>query len=284
MEISEKPLRRIPRRDPVRTKAILDSIAAAKPAFVEVGGDLVLQGDEEANWRAWEDDTSTARHEKIPIFPAIGNHELMRDEAKGLENYFHHFPFLQGNRYYSVRAANTITFVLDSALDETSGPQGDWLQQQFEALSPEIDFIFVLVHHPPYTRSGKISGGGHSARPREIALAQWLENRQQSMRPKIVVIAGHVHNYERYSYGGVTYIVSGGGGATPYVIPREPNDAYQLPGPAYSYCLIKVSRAQMTLEMKRLDMVDDKAVWSTGDSVTLTVAPPKKAVKAAAGK
>ena len=283
-DLRKAPLTNTKSTDPVRTKAILDSIAAAKPAFVEVGGDLVLQGDEEANWRAWEDDTSTIRHMKIPVFPAIGNHELMRDASKGLEKYFHHFPFLKQNRYYSVRAANTITFVLDSALDEISGPQGDWLQQQFDALSPDIDFVFVLLHHPPYTRSGKALGGGHSARPREIALAHWLENRQQSLPAKIVVIAGHVHNYERYSYGGVTYVVSGGGGATPYVIPREPDDAYQLPGPAYSYCLIKVLHGQMTLEMKRLDMVDGKAVWSTGDSVTLTADAAKRADQATAAQ
>jgi hypothetical protein len=260
--------------DPVRSQDILDAIAAAKPAFVEVGGDLVVRGDDEGNWQQWEDQTAGLRRGGIPIFPAIGNHELMGDSSKGLEYYFQHFPVLRHNRYYSVRAGNTITFVLDSALDETDGPQGTWLQQQLQDIAPDIDFVFVLIHHPPYTHSqGGPHGGGHSARAKEIALANWLEARQSSMRAKIIVIAGHVHNYERYSHGGVVYIVSGGGGATPYEIPREPGDAYRQPGSTYNYCLIQVSSERLMLEMKRLDVIDGKARWSTGDSLTLSVLP-----------
>ena len=280
-DLREAPPTNTTATDPVRRQAIIDAIAAARPAFVEVGGDLVAKGDEEVDWQQWEKETAVIRNQGIPIFPAIGNHELYKDSQQGLANYFQAFPFLKDNRYYSVRAANTITFVLDSALDETNGPQGTWLQQQFQKLPPDIDFVFILLHHPPYTHSqNRAPGGGHGARPNEIALAHWLEAQQKSMRAKIVVIAGHVHNYERYSHGGVTYIVSGGGGATPYNIPREPGDAYRQPGPTYHYCLIKIFHRRLTLEMKRLDMVDGKALWNIGDSVTLTVAPPIRPKKA----
>jgi len=34
------------------------------------------------------------------------------------------------------------------------------------------------------------------------------------------VVGSHVHNYERYSRDGVTYLVSGGGGAKPIPVPR----------------------------------------------------------------
>jgi hypothetical protein len=50
------------------------------------------------------------------------------------------------------------------------------------------------------------------------------------------VIAGHIHNYERFQQDGVTYLVSGGGGAVPYPVERTPADAYQDPSfPNYHY-------------------------------------------------
>ena len=37
----------------------------------------------------------------------------------------------------------------------------------------------------------------------------------------------HIHNYERLVRDGVTYLVSGGGGAKPYEVERTPADLYQ---------------------------------------------------------
>ena len=63
------------------------------------------------------------------------------------------FPDLKNSRYYSVRAANTLMLVLDSSLDEISGPQGQWLTQEFDHLPSDVDFVFIVLHHPPYTSS-----------------------------------------------------------------------------------------------------------------------------------
>jgi hypothetical protein len=40
-----------------------------------------------------------------------------------------------------------------------------------------------------------------------------LEVRQSYTRARFAVFTGHVHNYERHEHGGVTYFVTGGGGA-----------------------------------------------------------------------
>ena len=73
-----------------------------------------------------------------------------------------------------------------------------------------MDFVFIVLHHPPYTSSSdaKTFGGGHSARSQEQKLAKTLEARQQNLRARIVVFSGHVHNYERHEHGGVTYFVT----------------------------------------------------------------------------
>jgi hypothetical protein len=69
---------------------------------------------------------------KIPVYPTLGNHDLHGSEKIALANYFERFPDLKNSVYYSVRAANTLLLVLDSALDETSGPQGQWLKQELD--------------------------------------------------------------------------------------------------------------------------------------------------------
>jgi hypothetical protein len=38
------------------------------------------------------------------------------------------------------------------------------------------------------------------------------------------MFSGHVHNYEHQEHNGVTYFVTGGGGARPYPIERTPDD------------------------------------------------------------
>jgi hypothetical protein len=48
------------------------------------------------------------------------------DKKVALANHFERFPDPKNSRYYSVRAAKTLMLALDSSLDETSGPQGEW--------------------------------------------------------------------------------------------------------------------------------------------------------------
>ena len=106
------------------------------------------------------------RDQKIPILPALGNHDLKGDEATALANYFERFPEIGSNRYYSVRAGNVLMLVLDSALDETSGAQGTWLTGKLDSVPTDVDFVLIVLHHPPYTSSSdyKMFGGGHSSR------------------------------------------------------------------------------------------------------------------------
>jgi hypothetical protein len=66
---------------------------------------------------------------------------------------------------------------LDSALDELAGPQGEWLQYQLTHVQSGIDFVFVILHHPPYLSSSdaKTYGGGHSAHTQKQNLTAYLD-------------------------------------------------------------------------------------------------------------
>jgi hypothetical protein len=265
---------------PVRM-ALVQAIAEANPAFICFTGDIVYNGNDESDWKVWDSETAIWREKNIPVYPALGNQDLHGDEKIALGNYFQRFPDLKNSRYYSLLAANTLTLVLDSALDETSGPQGQWLAGKLDNIPPDVDFVFLMFHHPPYTSSSdaKMFGGGHSARSGEQHLAKLLEERQSRTRARFVVFSGHVHNYERHEHGGVTYFVSGGGAAHAYPIERAPDDPFQSKEINYHYLLVEVDHRQLKVTMNRLQLNDGKATWTQPDSITMsapagTVAAP----------
>jgi hypothetical protein len=257
---------------PVRI-ALVQAIAEVNPAFVCFTGDIVLNGNDVNDWKVWDTETSIWRDKNIPIYPSLGNHDLHGDEKIALGNYFQRFPDLKNSRYYSVRAANTLMLVLDSSLDESAGPQGQWLATKLDSIPPDVDFVFLMFHHPPYTSSSdeKKFGGGHSARPHEQALGKLLEERQPHTRARFVVFSGHVHNYERHEHGGVTYFVSGGGAAHAYPIERAPDDPFQSKEVNYHYLLVEVDQQQLKVTMNRLDLTTGKAVWTQPDSVKIAL-------------
>jgi acid phosphatase type 7 len=268
---------------PAIRRTLVQAIADLHPAFISIGGDISYNGYNVNDWKIWDSETSVWREDKIPVYPALGNHDLHGDQKVALANYFARFPELKDSRYYSVRAANTLMLVLDSSLDELSGPQGQWLTQKLDTIPADVDFVFLVLHHPPYTSSSdaKKYGGGHSARSPEQALAKMLESRQQNMRARIVVFAGHVHNYERHEHGGVTYFVTGGGGAHAYPIERAADDPFPDKNINYHYLLVEVDRGKLKITMNRLDLTTGKAVWTQPDAVNI-VAPAAVAAKATA--
>ena len=264
--------------------ALVKAIADLNPAFICFTGDIVYNGYDANDWKVWDDETSIWREKKIPVHPALGNHDLHGNQNVALSNYFHRFPELKNSRYYSVRAANALILVLDSSLEESSGPQSQWLADKLDHVPTDVDFVFLMFHHPPYTSSSdaKALGGGHSARPTEQALAKILEQRQAHARFRIVVFSGHVHNYERHEHGGVTYFVSGGGGAHAYPIERAADDPFQSKLVNYHYLLIEVDRQEVKVTMNRLDLTSGKPVWTQPDSVKITL--PTAVAAQAAGR
>ncbi len=265
--------------NPAVRQTLVKAIAETNPAFISFGGDIVYNGYDKDDWKVWDSETAVWREKKIPVYPALGNHDLHGDEKVALANYFQRFPDLKNSVYYSVRAANTLVLTLDSSLDETSGPQGQWLNQKLDHIPGDVDFVFLVLHHPPYTSSSNMMlfGGGHSARSQEQELAKMLEGRQQNQRARIVVFSGHVHNYERHKHGGVTYFVTGGAGAHAYRIERAKGDPFQSKEVNYHYLMVDVDRGSLKITMHRLDLTSGRAVWTEPDSVTISVPAAKAA-------
>ena len=260
--------------NPLARKVLVKAIANANPSFICFTGDIVYNGYDADDWAVWDRETSEWRG-KIPVFPALGNHDLHGAPKVALGNYFRRFPDLRESRYYSVRVANVLILVLDSSLDEVTGAQGDWLKAKLDHVPPAVRFVLVMDHHPPYTSSSdKMLGGGHSARPKEQALAKVLEERQAAVPYRIVFFSGHVHNYERHEHGGIIYFVSGGGGAHAYLIERAPGDPFQSKEINYHYLQVAVDHDQLDVTMNRVDFAHGTPVWTSPDSVRITIPKP----------
>ena len=247
--------------------AIVDAIAKAKPAFVLISGDLVWRGANASDWSYWDKETKPLYDAKIPILPTVGNHEYLTSQfigngrAAGLEHFYQRFPDIPHRPltpWYSAQYANCYFLMLDSVDDDGPGSeQMRWVQRQLDSLSAEVENVFVVLHHPPRTSA---TDGGHRERLPEIELGKMLEARQQKApKPRFFVIAGHVHNYERYERNGVAYIVSGGGGAHPHPLQRTADDLFHPVNPGeieYHYCLFSIDNGKVKMEMYRL--ADDR--------------------------
>jgi hypothetical protein len=262
---------------------IIDQIANESPAFLVATGDFVFRGFHAEDWRYFDKAIQPLRDRGVRIFPAIGNHEVgpfpalknsqfrpfeeietkTKEEiaSSGLENYHKQFPSIPRSSWYSVRYANCYFLVLDSELDDgtSNADQERWIAAQLKSMPSEIDHIVVVLHRPPYTA---LTDTVHKPRPPQVALSQLLEARQPGSRAHLIVVAGHVHNYERYHHGGVDYIVSGGGGAAPVKFPRSADDQYPknalygkndpVNEDQYHYCVFTVDHLKLKFQMKKL--------------------------------
>jgi hypothetical protein len=243
--------------------AIVDAIAHTKPALVAISGDLVWRGANASDWGHYDQETKPFYDAHLPLLPAIGNHEYLTTQlvgngrTQGLRNFYLRFPDIPNRPsapWYSAQYANAYFLLLDSEDDDApGGEQMKWVQSQLDALPASIEYVFVIIHRPPRTSA---TDGTHRPRSQEIALGKMLEARQmKSSRPHFVVISGHVHNYERFEKSGVTYIVSGGGGAHPHALVRAADDLYRPANPhevEFHYCVFTVDTAKLTFEMYRL--------------------------------
>jgi len=218
-------------------------------------------------------ETQPWRDANLRVYPTLGNHELRGGVKIGLQNWWHEFPDLKNRRWYSVQLGNCYIITLDSDTSLAPGsPQDQWLFAQLSHLPAGTDFVFLLMHHPSYTDSEDLSG--HSAAMQEKKLGRRLEAMQPNMRARIIAVAGHVHNYERFVHGGVTYLVSGGGGASPYVFHRSRDDFYQGGRePTYHYITFTVTGGELKAVMTKLmnpDTTNTQSKWEDKDSFQLT--------------
>ncbi|MBY5162749.1 Ig-like domain-containing protein [Salsipaludibacter albus] len=143
------------------------------------------------------------------FFPALGDEDI--EAGGGLADYLdfytvpgggHVAPAASGNeRYYDVVRGPVHVFVLNPHSSEPDGRdvdsvQADWLQAGLAASTSPWNV--VVVHDPPYSSNGNDTDT-------QWPYADWGAD---------LVVSGDRHVYERLQVDGLTYLVSGLGGAS----------------------------------------------------------------------
>ena len=263
--------------DPSETKAtnpkvrrwLVDKVALEKPTAIVISGDVPYVGERAEDYAQFHAETAAWRMANIPVFPALGNHELRGDVMKCLENWWTEFPQLRDKRWYmSEIGAKVVVLSLDSESPLTLGSeQIKWVEQQLVNLKKPVRFVIFNLHHPPVADIETGDGVSHNPRPNEIALADYLKTAPQSKRVRFIVNAGHIHNYERFFRDGTVYLVSGGGGAAPVPVSRTDSDLYKgTEYPNYHYLKFVLRGKRLNIEMMRVANPEaDKPKWEVKD-------------------
>jgi len=207
--------------NPAARHALVARMAGEKPAAILIGGDLVYEGSRAEDYAVYKAETVAWSEAKIPIFPALGNHEFRNcdeDPRPCLENWWAAAApsAVRSFRWYSVRIGPKVLVLLldsDSSLKPGS-EQRAWFEQQLNEAPVPIEFVLVVMHYPPvrdliFPRAKD-----------EQEIARYLSTHARALRPRVLVVASHIHNYERFLRDDVTYLVSGGGGAKPVPVFR----------------------------------------------------------------
>ena len=242
----------------VARRALVERIAGEKPAAILIGGDLVYEGSNPDDYQTFKSETAAWSTQKIPVFPALGNHEFKgcaRDAQDGcLENWWSAFADLplRPHRWYSVAVgSNLLALVLDSdAALKPGSDQRAWFEQQMSGADAQVKFILIVLHYPP------VRDPFFPRMRDEKEVARYLSRHASSLRAKVLVVGSHVHNYERYARDGVTYIVSGGGGAKPVPAPRMFGEQSHLRTAVnFHYLRLTLESDRLTGTMVRYDAV-----------------------------
>ncbi len=257
---------------------LVKQIAEERPAAVIMNGDVPLAGDVANDYTVFQAETKAWRDLHLRVFPALGNHEFHgSDPQKDLENWWNAFPELRNRRWYSAQlGARVYLLFLDS--DTSLLPLSDqtrWIEKQIEGLPSSVDFVIVSLHHPPVADVQQHIEVDHNPRLNEIALRDYLSKAARTSHATFLVSAGHIHNYERSVVEGVTYLVSGGGGAPPYFVERTPEDLYKsILFPNYHYVKLTLEKDRLHAAMYRVENPEaENLTVELKDSFDLTVKP-----------
>jgi len=205
----------------VARRALVARVASDKPAAIFIGGDLVYEGGNPEDYETYRTETAVWSQAKIPIFPALGNHEFRgcdKDLSPCLVNWWKAAvpSEVRSFRWYSVTLGPKILVLLldsDSSLKPGS-EQRTWFEQQITHAGSQMEFVFVVLHYPP------VRDPIFPRAKDEKEIARYLSKHTHSLHARVVVVSSHIHNYERFRRDDVTYLVSGGGGAKPVPVLR----------------------------------------------------------------
>jgi hypothetical protein len=227
-------------------QGIVEAMVASRPALVLQTGDLVGDSSVGGEWSLFDTITEKMRA-TIPFYPARGSHD---NQGGGF--YEEHLPkagIRRENFYYSFDKGR-IHFVAIDTEDPMprTGPQYLWLEADMKRARAEGRFIIPFFHKAIF------SIGPHAGQADVVALRPVLHD--LFLRNDVrLVFQGHDHLYYRSFRDGITYVVTGGGGAPLYGA-RHPElrvsgDVFES---VHHFCIVDVYPDSVVVTAYRLDL------------------------------
>lgn len=184
-------------------KAVAEQLAilnqkAPFDTVLMLGDNIYEIGNVNKLGKAYFTDTYTPLIESgVEFIVALGNHDMVGGFQDDQVRFFK-----MPGYYYNACRGPFEFFVINSNTFANDEVQQKWLDKALE--DSKADWKIVLGHHPVY------SSGEHGNNP----------GLKKTLEPLLIkhqvpfYLAGHDHDYERFSpVNGIQYIVSGGGGA-----------------------------------------------------------------------
>ena len=218
-------------------RKLVEMMDQYKPSIVVHLGDMVNKGDSEKEWEIFFEITSPLRSYAF-FQPVKGNHEkpdVYYRQYFGLYNYW-------------ASVGNYVLIFLDP----------DVGVKRCESFLRSIDLSgkipIVFSHYPIF------SGGPHGA-TQTVKNLQVLHDVLRELKVPLV-FGSHDHNYQRIVRDGVTYVVTGGGGAPLYRV----NPIEGLLVSAVVHHFVKVRLEEDRIECEAIS-IDGRVI----DSFTVSV-------------
>jgi hypothetical protein len=201
-------------------RKVVADIVKLHPEFVFISGDLIASGKNTSLWDEYNQVVQPYRDNGINLYTVQGNHDL--------GSYLPHASKVEGatgNGYYYAFTLHGSRFIVLDNFDATGigpgTPQGKWFENELAAAQKSAVNTFVTCHVPPFSvgphgPNAEVKGAMH-----DLCVKYHVR----------AVFTGHDHLYYHTTRDGITYIVSGGGGAP---IHDAENAATSVPGDVYA--------------------------------------------------
>ncbi|MGZ3819463.1 MAG: metallophosphoesterase family protein [Mucilaginibacter sp.] len=191
------------------TALIFNDIHARHPAGLFILGDVVSLGFEDQKWKKVDAYLKLLKHDSIPVYAALGNHELMINSTGGQKKFQSRFPMHSPSGY--VETIDSVAVILlNSNFKKMKAvaikKQDTWYKNTLRQLDSDasVKFIVVGCHHSPFTNSRAVKP---SVAVQQKFVAPFLNSKKCAL-----FLSGHSHNFEQFKVDGKQFLVIGGGG------------------------------------------------------------------------
>jgi Iron/zinc purple acid phosphatase-like protein C/Fibronectin type III domain len=267
------------------------NIAGAGTSFIQTVGDNIYPsaGRPDPNFATTYSDFDARFFKQFgpalrnqAFLPANGNQEYYSDGK-----FWSTFPMLGStHQWYGYNWGDAHVTVLDTEQPYTPGTDEYAFVDADLAAHQSDTWRIVVMQAPPYSSVSANS----SSKPAEINLVPLFEKYHVQL-----VLSGNSHNYER-SYplvggvptaGGVTYVVTGGGGNGHNAFPATPAPAWSAhrDGVSYEYARVSVSPTAIKVDEVAADntVADTTTIAAPAGPGMFTAVAPKRLLDTRSG-